>query len=95
MGLWFPGAGTEETLEYFTVRNGDKTPPSVTKNFVAVDDGNCSPRYLRATTYHMPLSRELAAQAKLPLAIICKPFGLPGDNEVTNPTVHRCLLFLV
>ena len=43
-----------EVVTYRTVAHGEKTPPAVTRKFVAVDDGNCSPRFLRATTYYVP-----------------------------------------
>jgi hypothetical protein len=48
-----PHTGTE-VVQYRTVAHGEKTPPAVTRKFQAIDDGNCSPRYLRATTYYVP-----------------------------------------
>ena len=69
-------------MTYRTLTNGDKTPPSVTRKFVAMDDGNCSPRYLRATTHHVPLTRETAAMTKLPIALICRPLAPPEEGEV-------------
>ncbi len=41
-------------MQYRTVAHGEKTPPAVTRKFQAVDEGNCSPRFLRSTTYYVP-----------------------------------------
>lgn len=69
-------------MTYRTVGNGDKAPPGVSRPFVAIDDGNCSPRFLRATTYYVPQTREAAGLAKLPLSLICRPMALPVEGEV-------------
>jgi hypothetical protein len=75
-------------VTYRTVANGDKAPPAVSRPFVAIDDGNCSPRYLRATTYYLPQTREAAALAKLPLALICRPMAAPADGEVRTQQLY-------
>ncbi|EGG01243.1 uncharacterized protein MELLADRAFT_50176 [Melampsora larici-populina 98AG31] len=51
-----------------------QVPLSLT-DYVAVDDGNCSPRFIRATTYSIPHSDELANAAQLPIGLMIQPFA--------------------
>ena len=81
------GGAPSTPLTYRTLTNGDKAPPSVTRPFIALDDGNCSPRFLRATTFYVPVSGEIAAQTKLPLALLCRPLATPAAGELPVPTV--------
>lgn len=39
-------------------------PPLVTTNFIIQDQGNCSPRFLRSTTYNVPVTADLLKQVK-------------------------------
>ncbi|MCO5592367.1 hypothetical protein L7F22_046369 [Adiantum nelumboides] len=48
--------------------------PLSTTDFGAVDQGNCSPKHMRLTTYSMPQTEELALTSQLPLAIVCSTF---------------------
>lgn len=51
-----------------------QVPLSLT-DYVALDDGNCSPRFVRATTYSCPNSDELATAAQLPIGLMIQPFA--------------------
>lgn len=62
--------------------------PLSTTEFVSVDQGNCSPKHMRLTTYSMPASDELAATSQLPLAIIVQPFAQHRLEEASIPVVE-------
>ncbi|KAI5121951.1 hypothetical protein M0805_002022 [Coniferiporia weirii] len=75
----------EETWEgrLFMTLPGEHVPLSTT-NFISVDQGNSSPRFVRATTWHIPFSAELADSCHIPLAAVIQPFSeiQPGEDEV-------------
>lgn len=48
---------------FYTEQKG-LTPPLVTTNFVTQDQGNCSPRFVRSTTYSIPVTNDLLKQVK-------------------------------
>ncbi|MBW0489090.1 hypothetical protein O181_028805 [Austropuccinia psidii MF-1] len=63
---------------------GSILPPQVplsSTDFLAIDDGNCSPRFVRATTYCLPATEDLARLAKLPIGLIIQPFSELGEGE--------------
>jgi hypothetical protein len=53
-----------------------------------VDNGNCSPRHLRMTTYAPPDSRAVWKQAGVPLAVLATPFADVVDGEDDVPVVY-------
>lgn len=55
--------------------------PLSTTDFGAVDQGNCSPKHMRLTTYSMPQTEELALTSQLPLAIVVQPFAQQRLDE--------------
>lgn len=55
-------------------------------------------RYLRATTYYVPLNRDLHNDTKLPLAVICRPCARPEEKEVsihTHASTHICMQYVI
>ena len=50
-------------IKYYT-RSG-AAPPSSTADFIAIDEGNCSPRFVRLTTNHIAHEQELIDTTKL------------------------------
>ncbi len=59
--------------------------PLSTTSFAAVDQGNCSPKHLRLTTYSMPATDELATTSQLPLAVLVQPFAQLRADEAPIP----------
>jgi len=64
---------------YFTLGRGGL--PRSTTDFGAVDQGNCSPKYMRVTTYSMPASDEVASASQIPIAVIVQPFAQLRHDE--------------
>lgn len=56
-------------------------PPTSTSNFIAVDRGNCSPRYMRLTLGTVPCSGDLAKNCRMPFALAVQPLALPHPEE--------------
>lgn len=59
--------------------------PLSTTSFAAVDQGNCSPKHLRLTTYSIPATDELATTSQLPLAVLMQPFAQLRSDETPIP----------
>lgn len=59
--------------------------PLSTTSFAAVDQGNCSPKHLRLTTYSMPATDELATTSQLPIALLLQPFAQVRPDEAPIP----------
>jgi len=63
---------------YFTM---SRMPPPLPETKVRIiDDGNCSPLVMRATTNTVPTTKETLQQSKLPLAITLHPLADPSGN---------------
>lgn len=65
----------------------DILPPLPTTDLAIVDDGNCSPRFMRITTYHVPVSEDLCSSSRIPLAIVTQPFAKQDPREAPIPVV--------
>ncbi|KAF8310997.1 hypothetical protein DL93DRAFT_2169377 [Clavulina sp. PMI_390] len=63
------------------------TIPLSTSVYNTVDQGNSSPRFIRATTYAFPHSSDLASTCELPLAAIVQPFSRQRAEESAIPVV--------
>jgi len=71
----------EQGLVRFQTRVHHVPPPADT-HFVAVDEGNCNPRFMRSTMYTLPTTPELAKNSGLPFAVVIQPFAEPATGEV-------------
>jgi protein transport protein SEC24 len=74
-------------------------PPVAAKPFVANDDGNATPRFIRSTLHHFPASKEVATNAAQPMAVVVTPMAKleEGEAEIrradfSDPRVRLCLL---
>ncbi|GAA5904381.1 uncharacterized protein JCM6883_006470 [Sporobolomyces salmoneus] len=61
--------------------------PLSNTEFIAIDQGNCNPRFLRMSTYNLPLSDDLAVASQLPLGLVVQPFAQLRPEEGTIPVV--------
>ncbi|KAF8609657.1 sec24-like protein [Ceratobasidium sp. AG-I] len=61
--------------------------PSSNSEYVAVDQGNSAPRFIRLSTYAVPFSHDLASGCHLPVAAMIQPFAQQPDNEAPVPVV--------
>ncbi|PWN40909.1 hypothetical protein IE81DRAFT_325090 [Ceraceosorus guamensis] len=62
--------------------------PLSTTDFGAVDQGNCSPKHMRLTTYSLPFSDELASMSQLPISLVVQPFAQQRPDELPVPVVE-------
>ncbi|KAM0748281.1 hypothetical protein T439DRAFT_291785 [Meredithblackwellia eburnea MCA 4105] len=61
--------------------------PLATTDFVAIDQGNSSPRFVRMTTYNLPHTDDLALASQLPLGLVIQPFAPLKPEEQPVPVV--------
>lgn len=71
-----------ESNKFFT-RSGS-TPPPTTSEFMVVDDGNCSPRFVRLTTNNIADDADLIESTKLCIGAIIQPLAdmAPGEEAI-------------
>lgn len=72
-----------ESAPYIT--NSRCLPPLSTTKFLAVDEGNCNPRFLRMTTYNVPATDEISNNVGIPLGCIIQPFASVEEGEQEVP----------
>ena len=73
--------------EFFGTCSREGLPLSTT-NFAAMDQGNCSPKFMRLTTYCVPTTDEIAATSKLPIALTVQPFAQLRADEAAVPVAQ-------
>ncbi|XP_070608180.1 protein transport protein Sec24C isoform X2 [Erythrolamprus reginae] len=66
-----------------------QVPPLVTTNFLAKDQGNASPRYIRCTSYNIPCTSDMAKQSQVPLAAVIKPLAVLPPEETPSYLVDH------
>lgn len=70
-----------ELIRYYT-KSG--LPPASTAEYMVVDEGNCSPRFVRMTTYEMAKDAELIDSTKLCIGAVIQPLAAlqPGEEPI-------------
>ncbi|VDP09444.1 unnamed protein product [Soboliphyme baturini] len=79
-------------------------PPLATTDYFAEDNGNCNPKFMRATLYNVPINSDLVKQTALPMGICVCPTARLSDQENPLPIVnfgdlgpvrcHRCKAYM-
>ena len=73
--------------KWSTRANVGQCAPPATSAFVAEDDGNCSPRYMRATLNQVINTSELLSSSGIPCAVIAQPLADVPSVEGAVPIV--------
>ncbi|CEP15982.1 hypothetical protein [Parasitella parasitica] len=74
--------------KFFGTLERDKVPFATT-NFIGLDQGNCNPRFMRATVDRIPSSKDLADKSKLPLGLVVQPLAKLHPEEVGIQVVNH------
>ena len=74
---------TYDNEAYLTCGRG--TVPLSTTQYTAIDQGSCTPRFMRLTTYNIPATDELAQTSHLPVGLVIQPFATPVLDKGEDP----------
>lgn len=66
---------------YETGQQLGQPPPLVTTDFLTVDRGACSPRFMRSTLYTVPCTADLLKATSIPLGLIVSPMAIREPDE--------------
>uniref|UniRef100_F1KR98 Protein transport protein Sec24C n=1 Tax=Ascaris suum TaxID=6253 RepID=F1KR98_ASCSU len=79
-------------------------PPLTTTEYIAQDQGNCNPKFMRTTLYAAPASSDVLKNSQLPFTVAVAPFAPLHPSEMRPPIVdllelgpircHRCKAYM-
>lgn len=79
-----------ENQQYFRASLiGEQVPPLPSTPIPILDDGNCSSRFIRTTTYQVPCSEEASSASKIPVALVIQPFADIDDPQRDPSLIPR------
>ena len=84
---WARDAPAQYYLNHVYPTMEQHLPPPAAISFVAVDQGNSSPKFARLTLNNIPASAEALATTALPLGLILQPLAALHDGEQPIPLV--------
>ncbi|KAG8233361.1 hypothetical protein J437_LFUL005822 [Ladona fulva] len=71
---------------FYTNQKG-QVPPLVTTKFITQDQGNASPRFIRATMYSVPATMDMMKQTAVPFGLVISPLARLMEGESSPPIV--------
>ncbi|KAF9300853.1 COPII coat Sec23p-Sfb3p heterodimer component [Mortierella antarctica] len=71
----------------FVTNSRTHATPLASTDFMAVDGGNCNPRFFRMTTYNIPSTEDLLNTAQLPMGLVIQPLAKLRADEAPIDTV--------
>jgi protein transport protein SEC24 len=74
--------------KYFGTLERDRVPMATT-DYIGLDQGNCNPRFMRATVDRVPFNKDLADKSKLPLGLVIQPLAQLRSDEVAIQVVDH------
>ena len=69
----------------FVTGQKGQVPPLVTTEFMVQDQGFASPRYIRSSVYHVPVTADMQKQTGIPIALSISPFAIEVEGERPPP----------
>ena len=67
-------------------------PPFLSSLPPPLSAGNCSPRYMRATMYSAPCSKDLLSGCRVPMGLVIQPLAdIPPQEVRSIPVVQQCI----
>jgi len=82
-----PAAEREDLKEFRTKTLSTAQAPQASSTYRVIDDGNCSPRFMRMTINQFPNTRELATRMAIPIACVMQPLAELPQAEGVVPYV--------
>uniref|UniRef100_A0A7S2ZA94 Protein transport protein SEC24 n=1 Tax=Rhodosorus marinus TaxID=101924 RepID=A0A7S2ZA94_9RHOD len=79
-----PACGSKREI-YNSVADGSAPgvgpPPASRNDFIGVDTGSCTPRFMRLTVNSIPVDSSMQGTSSIPLGLILTPFADPEPGE--------------
>lgn len=85
-GKIIPSQDPSKVEKFYT--NNNPIPPPACRNYSVVDQGNCSPRFIRSSTYSLPNNSKLATEIEIPLGLVLQPLADPKAQDTQIPLIH-------